>query len=198
MPRTGILRALLAAAVLVSGCGTDADDDGGTPKPGAALVSRVQGFWTILGPPAGAVALYNADIVRATEPIELVSARPESLPPGTDLLSARTEFLRRSGPGPTTEDLPGGSCTEQWPPEGYGTTEPVEGLKLKPGERVAIHFYVRTDGKPSETRGVVVTYRGADGVVRQQTLEGVTLQIEPDEATVCSGLYQWFQIPAQS
>ena len=177
------------------GCGSDGDEDGGAPKQGSALTSRVQGIRVGLGPPAGSVALYNADIVRATEPVELVSVRPQSIPPGMDYLTARAEFLRRSGPGPTTEKLPGNLCTDTWPPDGYGTSEAIKGLRLQRGDRLAIHFYLRTDGKPSETRGLVITYRTEDGDELQQTLEGVTLSIDPAEAgiTVCSDRHEWFQ-----
>lgn len=130
-------------------------------------------------PPGTIVISGNVGIVPSA-PITLLDVKPYRITPDTELLAVRVFFQGRGSTSPSGHRLftgvPGGVCYNgPWPPEGYGPSYPVRGIKLAKGDPVVFGYYSRGPDKPGDyvVTGYRIRYRTASGKVRTVFGDGV-------------------------
>lgn len=83
-----------------------------------------------------------------------------------EYLDSRVVFINQTG------GYIGASCgPDAWPPKGFGQARAIDGLRVKRGDYIAIHLYVRGVRLGRwDARGTVIEYVQA-GRTRRQTEE---------------------------
>ena len=102
-------------------------------------------------------------------------------------------WIRRAN-GAGIRTYPPYECTTTWPPAGFGRTVPAIGAEIRRGDEVSFNLYLRVDGSPFQSAGVLIEYDDRGRRYRQistaTVLDGV---VEP--ASQCGGRAEWFTPP---
>ena len=197
--RVGSLRAVAAlfAALLTAGCSagnepqrfTAAAEVAEVPTRGRALRWSESEVLIGMGATPANVAFYSAQKAEALDDVTLVSARPLELDEGLELVDARVVINRDSATG-MGQGAHLGTCTNVWPPAGYGNAYRLAEFALRRGDQVTVRLYVRPargmEGR-AHAKGLEVVYRDSSGQLRVQTAEpgtsgNLAVDVHPDPA----------------
>jgi hypothetical protein len=144
MGRGGRLAVALLLTLLPAGCSA-----GVRHEPPALGLSPTAGdsVWGF-SPGPGEVVMAGLAPLSVRSRLVLKSASLEMAYGRLDLLATRV----------TIGAVGSGCSTGPWPPAGYGSTSPIEGLPVEPGTRPTLVVYLRPVSAEARSAALLVTY----------------------------------------
>jgi hypothetical protein len=184
MPRL-VTTLALVATLTAPGC----RDDAAPRSPAALTPQRMEMKAATMAVNPGTVVLATLGIFTVEALVTLASARVPKPPEGTEILAVRVSFIGGSRPEVKhVNGYPGIVCVDTpWPPRGFGASYDAEGLKLMPGDTIAVNAYLRpSPGRNVDVSGVELGLRGSQAVVRGGDEFALTVQA-PVPGETCDG-----------